>query len=1665
MKKKLTLLMVALVTVVAFAAQTFRAAETVIYSWPSGATAANKVTLAEGVTVAITGNPSKSVSNGNPITVNGTEYTSIKLSNGAQNTLTLPKKAKAITFYSYVNADAGDTYWKEVAGVNYTAETSGGIMTSFKDGANPDVRKFELATPANVITFTNQGKQLCYVIEVEYAEETSDEPIVMPEGAEEWEVTAGKYAVTFPLLNIPETPIGEGKTGLVKFDGSDVYVQIAAANIVTITLKGQLNGNQVIFPKNLTTTISGATIYLIGADENKQNPSDVIFTYDEANGTLTQSTPYIIASTQKDAISEFAYLKELQVKRKATEPGSDIYYEKVTSTADIVDGDYLIVYEAENVAFNGALETLDAAKNTIPVEINSGVIASSETVDAAIFTFDTTEKTIKSASGFYVGITSYGNGLKQSATLTDKFKHNSFAIDDDKNVIITKTYDAGDMILNYNSNASDKRFRYYKGGSQKKIQLYKKIGGSTEPETKVATSIELGEYATTAEVGAEYSLPTATVKDVSGATVDGATITWSSSDETVATIDGTSLTLLKAGTTTLTAIYAGDATYEGSTKGYILTVTAPAAEVATVAELNALDDKAEFTFTGEALIVAKPTNRYVFIRDNTGSSLIYDNSGSKTEAAAVGKTIAANWTGKVSIYNSLFEAVPDAAITVTDAEAIEPDYPEVGFDDITAENVNKVVMLKEVTYTLGSGKILTFAKNEATVAGYNQFNITIDAAEEGRTYNVVGAIGRYNNNIQFQPISIERVPAAKDIEIAAADITDGDITAAIETALAGDFANNVTINLAAGNYTVSKPIVAAGNVIINGNGASIDASTLTNPFIQLSGTTEYVTLPDNTKDASHLFVENVILKDLTIKGMPDAIIRDTQKTLLKNLTIDNCNIQVPNKVFINFQSKGYIETVTVKSSTIWSADNAQFFAQYGSRLKNLSGAEAAGWLQTFDIQNSTFYNIAIGKNVCDFPMNSQKCNVYTLKNNIFVNCGKEGQTVVGFNKGGKSANPVWTVDGNLFNYNGADKSATEVEKAGKKDGENIVKNSIAGVVTFTDAANGDFGGSIDGQVAWGAEVPATVGDPRWTITLNVTNAPAVPDGDYFVAGLSYDPLMWMNTTVGAASKYGTQITTEYDKTTKTTALKVGEQYLQADLTLGTTAFGWTVDEDAVYGHNIYKMDGDKKMYIGTDNATNKLTLIEDATNSSIGWGFFYPDDFYGALALREITGDISGDMTLNEQTGLWEYTAKLVEVTAEKQPAIQVVINGEVQRTYPAEPRVITLTDMGNAAEAGYYDITITYNDEGNVIAISGTKVEPAEITKVQISGAPYGVDQWTSLDFAVDPTQGNVYTATLDLSETTENYQFKLVINDGGTEADNWGGWIGTNNVTVDAPEGWGYWTDENEDNKTLWLYNSTTGYKTYTLTATWTPSDNAYKGWTLKIEGKDERTAILAGDANLDNEVTVSDAVLAVSFVTEKETPTAEQLLAADLDKNNKVDITDVQGIVNIALGITEQANSARAIELAENTLSIDGTQLLLQNQTMFTGFQMDVTLENGAELNGVQLSDRAKDMTLVYNKVGDNTWRIAAISLSRTAISGNDGCLLTLDVNGNGNVNVNNNLFTDANTQSYILPFAAPTGISAIKAAIAEGTVIYDMQGRRVENPTKGLYMVNGKKVVLK
>ena len=338
-------------------------------------------------------------------------------------------------------------------------------------------------------------------------------------------------------------------------------------------------------------------------------------------------------------------------------------------------------------------------------------------------------------------------------------------------------------------------------------------------------------------------------------------------------------------------------------------------------------------------------------------------------------------------------------------------------------------------------------------------------------------------------------PEGEDITISPAS---GDISDALfsVTGAVNKKAKNITINLTAdAKYTVSTSIVAPASLTINGAaGATVDASALSDNFITLSGSSEFAKKADGTTVSDHYLVDAVTIKDVTITGLTSALIKDSQKTLLNTLTIDNSIIEMPaaQKNVIDFNGKGYVAEVFVKNSTIYAnGKNTGFFVQYGSRPKNLwtkdeSDADVPGIYtkQNFDIQNSTIVNIANGKNVCDLKQNGTAQNGYVLKNNIFVDFGKSGQVVVGFNKGQASANPVWDVDGNVFNYGGADKSAAEVEKAGKNGEENIVKNSYAGRVLFVDAAAGDFNFTF--LAAPETTAPTAVGDPRWTLTAGTS---------------------------------------------------------------------------------------------------------------------------------------------------------------------------------------------------------------------------------------------------------------------------------------------------------------------------------------------------------------------------------------------------------------------------------------------------------------------------------------------------------------------------------------------------------------------------------------------------
>ena len=162
-------------------------------------------------------------------------------------------------------------------------------------------------------------------------------------------------------------------------------------------------------------------------------------------------------------------------------------YVKVTEAPNDWSGDYLIVYEDGNVAFNGGLATLDGTGNTIDVDISEGVIEANDTTNAAKFTIKAIDGgySIKSASGFYIGRTATSNGFNsdQSTEYVNKLSYSNGT------TIITSS---GGPTLQYYLSGANSRFRYYKS-SQKAITLYKFVSGDApivEPDPDIQKEVD-----------------------------------------------------------------------------------------------------------------------------------------------------------------------------------------------------------------------------------------------------------------------------------------------------------------------------------------------------------------------------------------------------------------------------------------------------------------------------------------------------------------------------------------------------------------------------------------------------------------------------------------------------------------------------------------------------------------------------------------------------------------------------------------------------------------------------------------------------------------------------------------------------------------------------------------------------------------------------------------------------------------------------------------------------------------------------------------------------------------------------------------------------------------------------------------------------------------------
>lgn len=247
-------------------------------------------------------------------------------------------------------------------------------------------------------------------------------------------------------------------------------------------------------------------------------------------------------------------------------------FTRINSIEELNDGDQFIVV---NEQFKAAPSEWSGTKyfKYTTLELSEGKAIARDKV--ATFTLE------KAGSYYYLKTTEDGKYLSNASTSST---YASELIDTPKKASNANiTFKGQYAIIEFKDNvqraflfAENTGFSCYdysaNGFERRRIALYKAEG--PQSSIKKSTSVTFSSKDLTIYKGKEYSLPTASVTRQNGETIADAKLSYSSSNEKVASVDkstGEIITLNEFGKTTITAKYAGSDSYKESEGSYTLT--------------------------------------------------------------------------------------------------------------------------------------------------------------------------------------------------------------------------------------------------------------------------------------------------------------------------------------------------------------------------------------------------------------------------------------------------------------------------------------------------------------------------------------------------------------------------------------------------------------------------------------------------------------------------------------------------------------------------------------------------------------------------------------------------------------------------------------------------------------------------------------------------------------------------------------------------------------------------------------------------------------------------------------------------------------------------------------------------------------------------------------
>lgn len=275
-----------------------------------------------------------------------------------------------------------------------------------------------------------------------------------------------------------------------------------------------------------------------------------------------------------------------------------------------------------------------------------------------------------------------------------------------------------------------------------------------------------------------------------------------------------------------------------------------------------------------------------------------------------------------------------------------------------------------------------------------------------------------------------------------------------------------------------------------------------------------------------------------------------------------------------------------------------------------------------------------------------------------------------------------------------------------------------------------------------------------------------------------------------------------------------------------------------------------------------------------------------------------------------------------------------------------------------------------------------------------------------------------------------------------------------------------------------------TATITATTADGSNLSASCALTVN-----RLIIPGDANGDNSIDATDYVATANYIL-GDIPEGFDISAVDLDNNGVIDVADLVGVTNMilnanatqpapqyagAIGLRDfDINNRLYVEnIAHSGVNTYTVSIALDNQDAFTALQADIYLpEDVALSSNFILSDRkAKDHSITSQVQPDGAIRIFISSPSSKNLRGSSGAIITFEVYGIldtsfeiKNIIASNDQAVGFHLQDFNLNNVV-TGIDLYNRNKNAYDTYYNILGVPVENPTPGIYIKKGQKVIVK